>query len=79
VWLKTVHDWRKIAIALVETEKGEVKAQACDKLLFTSTTKIPVPLALHYIENSALLVICCRLSFLQLRCHADSIPSSLTI
>jgi len=23
--------WRNIAIALIEAEKGEVKAQACDK------------------------------------------------
>jgi hypothetical protein len=26
-----VLSWRKIAIALIEAEKGEVKAQACDK------------------------------------------------
>ena len=27
-------DWRKIPIALIEAEKGEVKAQACDNACF---------------------------------------------
>jgi hypothetical protein len=28
------YDWRKIAIALIEADKSEVKAQACDKAWF---------------------------------------------
>ena len=31
-------NWRKIAISLIEAEKGEIKAQACDKAWFQQLT-----------------------------------------